>query len=72
MPRDLDKILDELEVADREVDRAKTAYDEATAKRAALMVEAAETGASRGVIAGRIGKSVTRVQQIIKRGRDED
>jgi hypothetical protein len=69
--RDPHKILADLAEADREVDRLKGAYEDATERRAALVWEAADFPLPRSTIArdGLNGKSVTRAQQIIDRVR---
>jgi DNA-directed RNA polymerase specialized sigma24 family protein len=67
--RDPETIFAGLKKADKRVEAAAAVYAAATASRAALILEAAEFGLSRGTIARELGISPNRVQQIIDRTR---
>lgn len=66
---DLDKLRRELKAADREVERDGKRYQASTAKRAKLIVELADAGDSPGAIGRLLGKTTTRMQQILERER---
>jgi DNA-directed RNA polymerase specialized sigma24 family protein len=67
--RDPETIFADLKKADKRVEAAAAIYAAATAARAALVLEAADFGLSRGAIARELGISPNRVQQIIDRTR---
>ena len=67
--RDPETIFVELKKANKRVEDVAAIYAAATASRTALILEAADSGLSRGTIARELGISPNRVQQVIDRAR---
>lgn len=69
MAPDHDKLIKAVKAADRKVERTKAAYDAATRDRAEKIAAAVEGGISQNGLARELGKSVSRVRQILERER---